>query len=114
MRPTVGQNDRNVEHIEWLSREQGTLGGDGLCFVEVFQLVIQQILLFVSLSLPAIVSFTHIVPVGRSHLQTSRAPLWVVTGPVAHDVCEGMASFPMTGPNTLVPFHRIRLREIVP
>lgn len=44
MRPTVGQNDGHIEHVEWLSWEQGTLGGDGLCFVKVLRVVIQQVL----------------------------------------------------------------------
>lgn len=52
MRPTVGQNDGHIEHVEWLSREKGTLGGDGLCFVEMLRVVIQQVLLLVSVAAP--------------------------------------------------------------
>jgi len=64
----MGQNDGHIEHVEWLSREQGTFGGYWLGCVEVFHVVIEQVLHFISTITLIAVWVTHIVPVGRSHL----------------------------------------------
>lgn len=44
MRATVGQDDGHVQDIDGLPREKRAFGGDGLGFVEVFDVVVQQIL----------------------------------------------------------------------
>jgi hypothetical protein len=57
------------------------------------------------------VSKTHIVPVGASHLETTGSPL---VRPVSNDIRKSMASFPVARPNPPVSFHHILLGEIIP
>jgi hypothetical protein len=44
MRATVGQDDGHVQDVDGLAGEKRALGGDGLGFVEVFDVVVQQVL----------------------------------------------------------------------
>jgi hypothetical protein len=58
---------------------------------------------------------TNIVPIGASHLQATRAgPAHTIRLPVAYNVAEGMTSPPMASTDTLVPFHDIWFREVIP
>jgi hypothetical protein len=58
---------------------------------------------------------TNIVPIGASHLQATRPGGNHVTRlPVAYNVAERMTAPPMTSTDTLVPFHDIRFREVIP
>jgi hypothetical protein len=43
---TVWQNDGNIEHIHGLAWKERARCSDRLCFVKVFNIVIEQVLLF--------------------------------------------------------------------
>jgi hypothetical protein len=58
---------------------------------------------------------TYVVPVGGTHLQPSGTPLRLVTGrPIAYYICKSMTTTPLTGSHAPIPFHGIRLGEIIP
>lgn len=61
---------------------------------------------------------THIVPVCSTHFEATGPPLGLFTRrasrAIAHDIGEGVASFPVTRADALISVHHILLREIVP
>lgn len=110
MGATVWEDYWHIQHVHRLPWQEGTFGRDRFGLIEPFYIIIQQVLVVPSVSgtCIGISAITYIVPVGGSHLKTSRAPLGLVR-PIVHNICKCMTSAPFTRSHTIIPVHGVSL-----